>query len=430
MSSPAPQTVAERDAVDESGSALRRTVRKLAAGELGSLRVLIVLALIWLIFTIANDRFLTAINLTNLMLQIAAVGTISVGVVLVLLLGEIDLSVGAVSGLAGSVVAVLSVKHGWNPYAAMVTGLLVGTAIGLFQGTVSTRLVIPTFVVTLAGLLAWQGAQLYVLGNTGTVNIDDSAITNLASVFLAPWLGWLVAAVVIGVLVFAEIGHRRERGAAGLIQAPMAGSVLRLAGAGIALFGGVFVVNQDRGVPLSLVILVAIVANFHILLTRTTFGRYVYAVGGNAEAARRVGIPVARVRTIVFMLASTMAAFGGLLAASRLQAVNQGSGGSDLLLLAIAGPVIAGVSLFGGRGSVWAALLGALVIGSISNGMDLLALQSSVKYMVTGGVLLLAVALDAATSRRRTTIRTCSAARDHGALTGRRVVSMRLIGGA
>lgn len=404
--SSAPQNVKERDAArDIGGNPVTRTLKKVAAGELGSVRVLIVLALIWLIFSIANENFLTAVNLTNLSLQIAAVGTISVGVVLVLLLGEIDLSVGAVSGLAASVMAVLSVKHGWNAYPAIGAALLVGAAIGLFQGTVSTRLVIPTFVVTLAGLLAWQGAQLAVLGNTGTVNIEDQAILNLASVFLAPWLGWLVAAVVVGALLVAELGHRRARGAAGLEQAPTLSSVLRLGGAAVALFGGVLVVNADRGVPLALVILVAIVANFHILLTRTKFGRHVFAVGGNDEAARRAGIPVARIRTIVFMLASTMAAFGGILAASRLQAVNQSSGGSDLLLLAIAGPVIAGTSLFGGRGSVWSALLGALVIGSISNGMDLLALESSVKFMVTGGVLLGAVALDAVTTRGRTTIR-------------------------
>ncbi|MBO9534239.1 MAG: sugar ABC transporter permease [Solirubrobacteraceae bacterium] len=401
-----PSTVAERDAVDESGNALQRVLRKLAAGELGSLRVLIVLAIIWVIFQIANDRFLTAINLTNLTLQIAAVGCISVGVTLVLLLGEIDLSVGAVSGLAAAVMAVLSVKHGWGPYPAILAAIAVGAAIGLFQGTVSTRLAIPTFVVTLAGLLAWQGAQLYVLGSTGTLNINDETITNLAGVFLDDWVGWAVALVVIVGLVVTELGFRRQRAAAGLVQAPPVGSAIRLVGAAVALLGGVYVVNQDRGVPLSLVILLVIIAFFHWLLTRTRFGRHVYAVGGNDEAARRAGIPVARIRTIVFVLASALAAFGGVLAASRLQAVNQSSGGSDLLLLAIAGPVIAGTSLFGGRGSVWGALLGALVIGSISNGMDLLALESSVKFMVTGGVLLGAVALDAATSSRRTTGRT------------------------
>jgi len=393
-------TVEERDE-----SPIRDALRRLAEGELGSLRVIVVLAIIWTIFAIANDRFLTAINLTNLSLQIAAVGTISIGVVLVLLLGEIDLSVGAVSGLAAACVAVLNVKHGWNPYLAIAAGIAVGAAIGAFQGTIATRLAIPTFVVTLAGLLAWQGAHLEVLGSTGTININDPAITNIANVFLAKWLAWALALFCIAVLVLAELAARRSRGAAGLEQAPLIGAVLRVGAAAAAIVGGVAVVNSDRGVPLAVVILVGMVVAVHLLLTRTTFGRHVYAVGGNAEAARRAGISVVRVRTLVFTMASMFAAFGGIVAMSRLLAVNQGSGGSDLLLLAIAGPVIAGTSLFGGRGTVWAALLGALVIGSISNGMDLLAFESSTKFMVTGGVLLGAVSLDALASQRRRSTR-------------------------
>jgi D-xylose transport system permease protein len=377
------------------------TLRRLAEGELGSLRVLIVLAIIWVIFALANDRFLTAINLTNLTLQIAAIGTISVGVVLVLLLGEIDLSVGAVSGLAAAVMAVLSVKHGWNPYLAIVAGLLTGAAIGLFQGTIATRLEIPSFIVTLAGLLAWQGAQLEVLGSTGTINITDSAIVNIANTFLVDWLGWTLAAVAVAAIALSQISSWRRRTAAGLEMPPRINVILRIVFAAVAIFAAVAVVNQDRGVPVSLLILVFLVVIFDFITTRTRFGRHMYAVGGNAEAARRAGINVTMVRTVVFVLASTLAAAGGIIAASRLLAVNQSSGGSDLLLLAIAGPVIAGVSLFGGRGSVWAALLGALVIGSINNGMDLLALESSVKYMVTGGVLLAAVASDAVTRSRR-----------------------------
>jgi D-xylose transport system permease protein len=379
-------------------------IRRILAGDLGSLRVLFVLAIIWIIFGIANDRFLTAINLTNLTLQIAALGCISVGVVLVLLLGEIDLSVGAVSGLAASCVAVLSVKHGWNPYLAMLAGISVGAAIGFFQGTVATRLAIPTFVVTLAGLLAWQGAQLEVLGSTGTVNIDDPAITNIANVFLAKWLGWALAIACIAVIVASELNARRRRSVAELEQAPFTGAALRVALSAVAIVVAVAVVNSDRGVPLALMILVGIIVAVHLLLTRTRFGRHVYAVGGNAEAARRAGISVVRVRTIVFVLASTMAAVGGIVAASRLFAVNQSSGGSDLLLQAIAGPVVAGVSLFGGRGTVWAALMGALVIGSINNGMDLLGLESSVKFMITGGVLLGAVMIDAIARKQRTVL--------------------------
>lgn len=375
--------------------------RKLLEGEMGSLRVIIVLAIIWTIFALANDRFLTAVNLSNLALQIAAVGTISVGVVLVLLLGEIDLSVGAVSGLAASVMAVLSVKHGWNPYLAIIAALGIGAAIGVFQGTVSTRLVIPSFVVTLAGLLMWQGAQLRVLGDTGTVNLSDPAITNIAGTFLAPWVGWLVGIAAIAGIVGSALLNLQRRRAAGLEAESMLGLVIRTGAATIAIIVAVVVLNSDRGVPLALTILVGIVVVMNFVLTKTRFGRHIYAVGGDAEAARRAGIRVAALRTTVFALASTFAAFGGIIAASRLLAVNQSSGGSDLLLLSIAGPVVAGVSLFGGRGTVWAALLGALVIGSISNGMDLLAFQSSVKFMVTGGVLLLAVSLDAVARQRR-----------------------------
>jgi len=380
---------------------LRAALRRLAQGELGSVRVLIVLAIIWTIFTVANDRFLTAVNLTNLALQITAVGTISVGVVLVLLLGEIDLSVGALSGLAAAVMATLSVESGWAAPTAILAGLAVGAAIGLFQGTVTTRLGIPSFVVTLAGLLAWQGAQLQVLGDTGTLNITDPGITNLAGTFLADGLGWLLAVACVAAVVLLTLAGRRRRHRAGLEVEPLPVAALRLGAAAAAILAAVAIVNADRGVPLALVILVGLVVLFEALMTRTTFGRHVYAVGGNAEAARRAGVKVARVRTIVFVLAATLAAAGGILAASRLLAVNQSSGSGDLLLLAIAGPVIAGTSLFGGRGTVWAALLGALVIGSISNGMDLLALESSVKFMVTGGVLLAAVALDALGRQRR-----------------------------
>jgi D-xylose transport system permease protein len=380
---------------------LRMAVRKLAQGELGSLRVLIVLAVIWLVFTIANSSFLTAINLTNLALQTAGLGMISVGVVLVLLLGEIDLSVGAVSGVCAAIVAVLNVKHGWNPYISMIAGLAAGAIIGLVQGTISTRFEIPSFVVTLAGLLAWQGLLLAVLGETGTVNISDPAITNLAGAFLAHWLGWVVAVAASAFIAGTMLLRRRRRMAAGLeVQPPLTMAISIIAPA-VAMLVGVWVVNQDRGVPLSLLILVATVVVFAFITTRLPFGRHIYAVGGNAEAARRAGIQVAWVRTSVFVLASTLAAAGGILLAARLLAVNQSSGGSDLLLDAIAAPVIAGVSLFGGRGSVWAALLGAFVIQSISNGMDLLALQSSVKFMVTGGVLIGAVMLDAISRKRR-----------------------------
>lgn len=395
------ETQDTQDLAPTAEAAQRPVWRRLVEGDLGSVRVLLVLAIIWLIFAIANDRFLTATNLTNLTLQIAAVGTISIGVVLVLLLGEIDLSVGAVSGLAASVMAVESVKHGWSAVPAILAALVVGAAIGLFQGSIITRLVIPSFVVTLAGLLAWQGFQLRVLGETGTINITDPGITNLANSFLAPWLGWVVAIGAIVAIVASSLFTRRRRAANELELEPLALVLIRVVASSVAILAATLVLQSDRGIPVSLVILVGLVVIFNFIVTRTRWGRHLMAVGGNEEAARRAGIPVKRLKTTVFVLCSTLAAAGGVLAAARLLAVNQSSGGGDLLLLAIAGPVIAGVSLFGGRGSVWGALFGALVIGSISNGMDLLGLDSSTKYIITGAVLLLAVVIDALTTQRR-----------------------------
>jgi D-xylose transport system permease protein len=389
-----PQPAEERGRAGE-------TLRRLVQGDLASLRVVIGLAVIWAIFQFENDRFLSAQNLTNLMLQITAIGLISVGIVYVLLLGEIDLSVGAVSGLAAAVMAVLNVKHGWSPYLAIVAAMLVGLAIGLLQGTLFSRFVIPSFVVTLAGLLAWQGALLQVLGSTGSINITDPKITGLANTFYSDAVGWVFAAAIVaayGAVLF--VSHRR-RLAAGLEAGSVATLGFRFGLVAAVTVVAVAVLNSDRGVPLAVLILLAFVVGMEYVVRRTGFGRHVFAVGGNAEAARRAGIAVNRVRVAVFGIAGTMAAIGGIMAASRLLAVNQNSGGNELLLLAIAGPVIAGTSLFGGRGSVWTALMGALVIGSISNGMDLLALSSAVKFMVTGGVLLLAVIVDALARQQR-----------------------------
>lgn len=379
----------------------RQIVRRFVEGDLASLRVVLVLAVIWVIFQSQNDRFLSAVNLTNLMLQITAVGLISVGVVYVLLLGEIDLSVGAVSGLAAAVVAVLNVKHGWSPYLAIAAGVAIGTAIGVIHGEIFTRFGVPSFVVTLAGLLAWQGALLYVLGDTGTVNLNDPKITGLANTFYSDSVGWIMAFAAIGIYAGLSLWGYRQRVAAGLADQALVPIVIRIAVVAASVIAAVSILNSDRGVPLALLVLLGFVAGMQYLATRTRFGRHVYSVGGNAEAARRAGINVTRIRVIVFAIAGTMAATGGIFAASRLLAVNQSSGASDLLLLAIAGPVIAGTSLFGGRGTVWSALLGALVIGSIANGMDLLALESSVKFMVTGGVLLVAVIIDALARRQR-----------------------------
>jgi D-xylose transport system permease protein len=393
------------DATVDEGAELRAPrsdlLRRFIAGDLAELRVLLALGVIWLIFYIAEPRFMSSVNLENLVLQTTAVGLVSIGIVHVLLLGEIDLSVGAVSGLCAAIMAVLSVKHGWSPYLAIAAAVGAGAAIGAFQGTVFTRFAVPSFVVTLAGLLAWPGAQLKVLGETGTINLNDPKILGLTGTFYSDTVGWIMAFVAIAVYALLALRKRQSRVSQGLAAQALGLEVARIALVAVATLVAVWVMNDDRGVPLAALILVGFCLLFFYMTTRTTFGRHIFAVGGNAEAARRAGIHVGRVRIIVFVIAGTMAAIGGIMAASRLLAVNQSSGSGDFLLLAIAGPVIAGTSLFGGRGSVWHALLGALVITSISNGMDLLALESSIKFMVTGAVLLVAVVIDAIGRRER-----------------------------
>jgi D-xylose transport system permease protein len=375
--------------------------RRVSQGELGSLPVIVGLSVIWLIFYAANERFLSAVNLTNLMLQIAAMGTISSGIVLVLLLGEIDLSAGAVSGLSAAVMTILNVKMQWAPAPAIIAGLATGAGIGLFHGLWITRLRVPSFVVTLAGLLGWQGALLFVLGGTGTVNLNDRLITGLTGTFFGPEIAWPVAALIILAYVATVVVERWRREAAGLPQKHLRSTVARVVVISGALLAAIAIFTQDRGLPLAALLFAGFVLVLELVIRHTRFGRHVFAVGGNAEAARRAGIRVENIRVAIFTLGSTMAAAGGILASSRLLAVNQSSGSGDVLLNAIAAAVIGGTSLFGGRGSAWSALLGALVIGSISNGMDLLALSSSVKFMVTGAVLLVAASIDALSRRGR-----------------------------
>ncbi|ATB40147.1 ribose ABC transporter permease [Cystobacter fuscus] len=375
--------------------------RRVSQGELGSLPVIIGLSAIWIIFYLANERFLSAINLTNLMLQISAMGMISAGIVLILLLGETDLSAGAVSGLAAAVMTILNVKMHVPAVPALLAGLATGTAIGAFQGTWVTRFKVPSFVVTLAGSLAWQGALFSVLGSTGSVNLYDPVITGLTSTFFSTPMSWAVAALIIGIYVGSVFLERRRRASLGLIQAPLRNVALRMIIICGAVVAAVSIFTRDRGLPLATLIFAGVVAALELLLRNTRFGRHVFAVGGNAEAARRAGIRVEFIRITIFAMGSTLAAAGGMLAASRLLAVNQSSGSGDVLLNSIGAAVIGGTSLFGGRGSAWSALLGALVIGSIANGMDLLAFSSSVKFMVTGSVLLVAASVDAVSRRGR-----------------------------
>jgi D-xylose transport system permease protein len=297
--------------------------------------------------------------------------------------------------------AVLSVQKGWPTPVAILAGVLTGTSIGTFQGFFFTRFRIPSFVVTLAGLLTWFGAQLHVLGETGTINLTDPSIDQLAGKFFDPTFGWILAVAVAAVLGADVIIRRRRRANAGLPSTGWLGDVAKFVVIAVVIFGATAILASDRGVPLALLILLGFIIGFDIITTRTRFGRHIFAVGGNAEAARRAGISVNSIRIAVFALSGTMAAAGGIMGASRLLAVNYSSGTGDILLNAIAAAVIGGTSLFGGRGTVWSALTGSLVIGSINNGLALLSAASDVKFMVTGGVLLAAVTIDAVARQGR-----------------------------
>ncbi|MFF0340453.1 sugar ABC transporter permease [Kribbella sp. NPDC004875] len=385
-----------------SGAVSAFTAR-LRSGDLGSVPVVVGLIIIWAVFQIANNSFLSSRNLVNLTLQTTSVGVIALGIVLVLLLGEIDLSVGSVSGLAAAVLGVTFVNKGWPLVLSLVVGVAVGLVIGLFYGMLYTRFGVPSFVITLAGLLGFLGLQLLVLGKEGSLNLPyDSALVGFATrSFLSPALAYAVVAIVVAAYALSRLRARSARATAGLSTAPTSMIAIKTAALAVVLLVPVIALNGDRGVSAMFLLFLVLVAGTDLTVRRTRWGRSVIAVGGNVEAARRAGINVRGIYLSVFAACSTFAAVGGLLAAARLVAVNQSSGGADTNLNAIAAAVIGGTSLFGGRGSAYSALLGALVIISISNGLALLSLNSNVRYMVTAGVLLIAVTIDSLSRRSR-----------------------------
>jgi D-xylose transport system permease protein len=376
---------------------------RLRSGDLGSVPVVVGLVIIWAVFQIANSSFLSSRNLVNLTLQTTSVGVIALGIVLVLLLGEIDLSVGSVSGLSAAIFGVTFVNKGWPLVVSIIASVLVGLVIGLFYGALYNRFGVPSFVITLAGLLGFLGLQLWVLGKEGSLNLPfDSAIVKFATQsFLSPAVAYGLVVVTVALYIASRVRARGHRLAAGLSAAPNSIIGLKAAALALVLAVPVAVLNGDRGVSSMFVLLLAMVVATDFAIRKTRWGRSVMAVGGNVEAARRAGINVRMIYLSVFAACSTFAAVGGLLAASRLVAVNQSSGGNDTNLNAIAAAVIGGTSLFGGRGSAYSALLGALVIMSISNGLALLSLDSSVRFMVTAAVLLIAVTIDSLSRRSR-----------------------------
>jgi D-xylose transport system permease protein len=388
---------------------LRASLSRIRAGQVGILPVVGGLLLVSVLFQSLNSHFLTAGNLVNLLVQAAVFSVLAMGVIFALLLGEIDLSIGFVAGLGGVVLAELLKPSGldWPWWAAILVALLVCAAIGLLQGSIITRVGLPSFVVTLAGLLFWEGVMLKILGNGGSVLISDPIVNDIASGNLSPLAGWVVMLVTVG--FFGVFTWRRDarRRRAGLVAPPSGLTALKIGG---GLLGGVVIVlicNTDRGrilpiqgVPWVVVLVFVILAAWTFVLGRTRFGRYVYAIGGNAEAARRAGVNLAVIRTVAFTLCSFTAGLAGVIYASRLRSISTAFD-QTLVLYAIAAAVIGGTSLFGGRGKALHGVLGGVVIAAIANGMGLLGLSPASQYMVTALVLLIAVTIDALTRRGR-----------------------------
>lgn len=388
------------------GQYVQTWLRRIRAGDFGSLPIVVGLILIALIFGGLDPVFFSQRNFVNLMLQVAGITTIAMGIVFVLLIAEIDLSVGYVSGVGG-VVMTLLLREGetaWPWLAAVAAALLATTLIGALHGFIITRAGVPSFVVTLAGLLAWSGVVLILstrYSTAGTIVIQNDVVLGIANSFLPPLWGWALFAVAIGGFAVSEFIQQQTLQRQNLSGKPMSVVLLQIAIMAVLVGAAVWYANQDRGVPTVTVIILVFLAIWSFVANRTRFGRYVYAVGGNPEAARRAGINVQQIRIAVFMISSFMAGVGGIILASRLRSVDTNAGGGNLLLNAIAAAVIGGTSLFGGSGRVSSALLGALIIASVENGMSLLGLASGEKFVVNGCVLLAAVLLDAFSRRSR-----------------------------
>jgi len=371
-------------------------------GELGLWPVLIAILLIAIGFQLANDAFLSPRNLSNLVLQTGTLAILTLGIMLVLLLGEIDLSIGAVSGLTASIMALLSASAGWPAWAAILTAVGAGALIGLAQGSWIVAFRAPSFIVTLAGMLVWQGLQLFALsGKSGQLRVEDPFITSIASSYLPRPAGWAVA-VGIAVVGIGVIFVRRTLDArAGYEPNPIARDVAMSAGIAVIPIGGMLILDRYLGMPYLLLIMLAVTAILALVTKSTVFGRHIYAVGGNAEAARRTGIKVGWLRIAIFVIAAVLAVLAGILDVSRSYSVSVNTGGGNTSLNAIAAAVIGGTSLFGGRGTIVGALLGALVISSVQNGLALLGQPAAVQVIATGLILLAAVTIDMTARNRR-----------------------------
>ncbi|MFC4018190.1 sugar ABC transporter permease [Micromonospora sp. GCM10011542] len=395
------------------GSHVRTYLGRVRDGDVGGLPAILGLVLLCTVFSIMRPSFLSAGNFANLFTQGAAVTLIAMGLVFVLLLGEIDLSAGFASGVCAAVLANVATVLGYPWWVAVLAAIVTGALIGTTLGVLVTKIGIPSFVVTLAGFLAFQGIVLMLMKQGTTIAVRDDVLVAIANRNLSPALGWVLAAVAIVGYAAVQLLRQRNRVARGLVTDPVAVVAARIAGLAVLLGVAVFILNLERsrnvlavslrGVPVVVPIMAALLVLLTFVLQRTSYGRHIYAVGGNKEAARRAGIDVDRIRISVFVICSSMAAVGGIVAASRANSVDPNTGGSNVLLYAVGAAVIGGTSLFGGKGRVLDAVLGGAVVAVIDNGMGLMGYSAGVKYVVTGVVLLLAASVDAFSRRRAAT---------------------------
>ena len=399
------QTTLEKETLKGATS---NYLSRVKSGDIGSLPAVLGLISLIAVFGAMSEFFLTNRNFANLLTQAAPVMVIAMGLVFVLLLGEIDLSAGYASGVCGAVLVLLVTNEGWSWYTALGASIAVGALLGVLIGTLVSRLGIPSFVVTLAAFLAFQGVLLLLAGEGGTIPIADKTILAVENSNMTPMQGWILWAVSSAAYVLGGLSRINSRRKAGLVVELTQLWAMKTIALLIITGGAVYQLNQERGLsatnstkgvpivaPLILVILIA--GTF--LLSRTAFGRHIYAVGGNAEAARRAGINVKRVRTIAFVLCSALAAVAGMLFASRMNSISPSTGGSSTLLYAVGAAVIGGVSLFGGKGRMRDAILGGFVVAVIDNGMGLLGYGAGSQYLVTGAVLLVSAGVDAVSRR-------------------------------
>jgi D-xylose transport system permease protein len=385
------------------GDTVSAFIDRVRSGDLGSLPVIVGLVIIWTVFASLNPVFLSADNLVNLLFDCSTIGVISLGIVCVLMVGEIDLSVGSMSGFASALVGVLWVNEGWPVLLAIAAAIVVGAAIGALYALLLNRLGMPSFVSTLAGLLAILGMQLYALGTNGSINLPyGSTMVDFGQLMIIPAGVSHGLALLPGVVIVLLGLRTRERRRAARLSAPSVASLL-VRGVAITVFLEVVVAYLDRGrgVPLMFGVFLGLAVAMHYALTRTRWGRSMNAVGGNREAARRAGIKVGGIYASAFVLCASLAALGGVLTAARLASASQQAGTGDVNLNAIAAAVIGGTSLFGGRGSAWSAVLGIIVIQSIASGLTLLNLSSSLRFMITGAVLAIAVIVDSLARQSR-----------------------------